>query len=97
MTYSFPASPQAVKKVRDKLKESLSKNKEYDEPADFLGDHKIVSKADFYCLYFFSVQKEAQEYELRHKVDKIMKKTRYNWKPLEFDSAEMATTYALAR
>ncbi|VDN32422.1 unnamed protein product [Gongylonema pulchrum] len=40
---------------------------------------------------------EAYERELKKKVDKMLRHTRYNWKPLDFKTREQAAAYTLAR
>ncbi|CAI2293303.1 unnamed protein product [Caenorhabditis sp. 36 PRJEB53466] len=80
----FPESPENLKKVRDEVKRKLKQGKK-DEISEF--DKEALGG---------KVQ-EAQQYELRNEVDKIMKKASFNWKPLEITTKEAAGAYSLAR
>ncbi|PAV67714.1 hypothetical protein WR25_04226 [Diploscapter pachys] len=80
----FPASPEAVKETRDELKAKLQEDEPHNDIE--LGDGPIADKV-----------KQAQEYSLRRKVDRIMKKTHFNWKPLNFHNQQTALAYALCR
>uniref|UniRef100_A0A8R1DGK4 Methyltransferase domain-containing protein n=1 Tax=Caenorhabditis japonica TaxID=281687 RepID=A0A8R1DGK4_CAEJA len=80
----FPESPENLKKVRDEVKRKLKSGKR-DEISDF--DKEA----------FGGKVQEAQQYELRNEVDKIMKKASFNWKPLEITTKEGAGAYSLAR
>lgn len=42
-------------------------------------------------------QLEAFDFEVKKKVNKLMRYTRYNWKPLDFKTREDAAAYTLAR
>ncbi|CAL2028598.1 unnamed protein product [Caenorhabditis brenneri] len=80
----FPESPEKLKKVRDEVKRKLKSGKR-DEISEF--DKEA----------FGGKVQEAQQYELRNEVDRIMKKANFNWKPLEITSKEAAAAYSLAR
>uniref|UniRef100_A0A1I7YQ84 Methyltransferase-like protein 17, mitochondrial n=1 Tax=Steinernema glaseri TaxID=37863 RepID=A0A1I7YQ84_9BILA len=77
----FPASPTEVRAARNQIKNKLSRN-------DDIGDSEEV---------FNEKVKRGREQHLRREVEKLLKKTSYNWKPLDFDSKEDSATYALAR
>uniref|UniRef100_A0A1I7TBI2 Methyltranfer_dom domain-containing protein n=1 Tax=Caenorhabditis tropicalis TaxID=1561998 RepID=A0A1I7TBI2_9PELO len=80
----FPESPEKLKQVRDEVKRKLKSGKR-DEISDF--DKEA----------FGGKVQEAQQYEIRNEVDRIMKKANFNWKPLEITSKEAAAAYSLAR
>lgn len=80
----FPESPEKLKKVRDEVKKKLKSGKR-DEISDF--DKEA----------FGGKVQEAQQYEIRNEVDRILKKANFNWKPLEITSKEGAAAYSLAR
>ncbi|UMM15207.1 hypothetical protein L5515_002726 [Caenorhabditis briggsae] len=80
----FPESPEKLKKVRDEVKKKLKSGKKGEI-------------SDFDKEAFGGKVQEAQNYELRNEVDRIMKKANFNWKPLEITSKEAAAAYSLAR
>ncbi|CAG8860229.1 Methyltransferase-like protein 17, mitochondrial [Caenorhabditis elegans] len=80
----FPESPEKLKKLRDEVKRKLKSGKK-DEISDFDKES------------FGGKVQEAQQYEIRNEVDRIMKKENFNWKPLEITTKESAAAYSLAR
>ncbi|CAD6184357.1 unnamed protein product [Caenorhabditis auriculariae] len=82
----FPASPEKLKEVRDQVKKKLRKGKEKEEDWNILNDDSLSEKS-----------KEREEYHIRNEVDKILKKSSFNWRPLELKSKEAAASYSLAR
>ncbi|CAI4233030.1 unnamed protein product [Auanema sp. JU1783] len=78
----FPASPNEVRSARDQIRKKLQSEQRDSFHEDGVLGEKIL---------------EAMEYQIQHKVQRLLKKTRYNWKPLEFDSYDVAARYALAR
>ncbi|TKR93158.1 hypothetical protein L596_007663 [Steinernema carpocapsae] len=77
----FPATPQEVRSVRQEIKKKLHTD-------DDIG---IDPEA------FNEKVKRGREQHLRKEIDRMLKKTRYNWKPMNFDSKEQCVAYALAR
>ncbi|KAK0424369.1 hypothetical protein QR680_008641 [Steinernema hermaphroditum] len=77
----FPASPTEVRAARGQIKKKLHQEDDVGTSAEVFNE-KV---------------KRGREQHLRREVDKLLKKTRYNWKPLDFDSKEESATYALAR
>ncbi|EFP00941.1 hypothetical protein CRE_20749 [Caenorhabditis remanei] len=80
----FPESPEKLKKVRDEVKRKLKSGKRGEI-------------SDFDKEAFGGKVQEAQQYEIRNEVDRILKKANFNWKPLEITSKEAAAAYSLAR
>uniref|UniRef100_A0A7E4ZSL5 Methyltranfer_dom domain-containing protein n=1 Tax=Panagrellus redivivus TaxID=6233 RepID=A0A7E4ZSL5_PANRE len=79
----FPASSKEVQAARKTIVEQLKSKGESDA---FLGPE-----------YFSQKVNQAQDRYLQREVSKKLKKTRYNWKPLEFDSREEAAAFTLSR
>lgn len=79
----FPASPKEVQSLRREIVAKLRS----DEFSDFnLGPEHFSQKV-----------LNAQEKYLHRQVAKKLKKTRYNWKPLEFNDKEDAAVFTLSR
>ncbi|MFH4979927.1 hypothetical protein AB6A40_006636 [Gnathostoma spinigerum] len=77
----FPASPAEVREARKQIETKLKEDFEH-----FLDDDSFNEK----------IQKGREEY-ISQEVDKLLKRAKYNWKPLDFDSREAAAIYCLAR
>lgn len=84
----FPASPEKVKGVRDEIKKKLKDGKKKKDEDYSINDDDLALGGKI---------KEAQEYEIRNQVDKILKKSSYNWRPLSIETKEAASSYALSR
>ncbi|ETN84313.1 hypothetical protein NECAME_17170, partial [Necator americanus] len=77
----FPAPPSVVREARNKIKEVLRKQQNEEDIGDLV-DSDSDSRIN---------------YKLRNEVDKILKKSNFNWKPLDIDTKEAAAAYALSR
>lgn len=79
----FPASPKEVQGARKKI---ISKLKLDEDSSTYLSSE-----------YFSQKIQNAQEKYVNREVHKQLKKTRYNWKPLDFKTKEDAAVFSLSQ
>ncbi|GMS98591.1 hypothetical protein PENTCL1PPCAC_20766, partial [Pristionchus entomophagus] len=81
----FPASPEVVKEARNKIRLRM-KAKIKDEKNEEMLDENLNEQI-----------REERERQIKNAVDKVLKRSHFNWKPMEATSDEGALAYALAR
>uniref|UniRef100_F1KU13 Protein RSM22 n=1 Tax=Ascaris suum TaxID=6253 RepID=F1KU13_ASCSU len=77
----FPATPEEVREARKRIRKSLEEE-EGGEINDDMFSQKVV---------------DAKDAHIKRQVEKLLRRTRYNWRPLDFESKESAAVYTLAR
>ncbi|GMT27515.1 hypothetical protein PFISCL1PPCAC_18812, partial [Pristionchus fissidentatus] len=81
----FPASAEIVKDARNKIRLKMRSKMKDDDDVDML-DENLSEQI-----------REERERQLKNAVDKELKRSHFNWKPMEASSDEGAVAYALAR
>ncbi|VDM43454.1 unnamed protein product [Toxocara canis] len=77
----FPATSEEVREARNRIRKML-REEEGDQFDEDLFNQKV---------------KDAKEDFTKRQVEKLLRRTRYNWRPLDFGSKESAAVYTLAR
>ncbi|KAL3985456.1 Mitochondrial small ribosomal subunit Rsm22 family protein [Acanthocheilonema viteae] len=100
---SCSRNPKILQNEADKLNEKLSQRQFPASPEEVReARHEIMNmlKAEGGFLDRNSVSQkvlEAFDFELKKKASKLLRYTRYNWKPLDFKTREHAAAYTLAK